>query len=101
MGLSRRLHPQTRHEIVGAKKNRVPLTQIAVYMSLNYNTVKYTWKQRHARGQSGKDLSHGRPRKTTDDQDRDLYKRVREMTSCIAVLTFDAQYISPEDSKDL
>ncbi len=42
MGLGNKLTPATRNQIIGAKKNGTPLTEISGNMRLNYNTCKYT-----------------------------------------------------------
>ena len=50
MGLGNELRPSQRAEIIGAKKNRVPLTQISANLGIPYSTVKYTWAKRNTRG---------------------------------------------------
>lgn len=77
MGLTKHLTPAQRHEIIGAKKNRVPLTQIASNMNLKKSTVQYTWRMRNRRPDQH-DMPHGRPRKTTIREDNELYQRLRE-----------------------
>ena len=78
MGLSPHLTSATRREIIGAKKNRVPLKEIAANMHIKESTVQYTWKMRNKREPHDQhDITHGRPRKTIVEQDQDLYRRTR------------------------
>ena len=54
MGLSRHLHAQIRPKVIGGRKHRGSLMDITANMGLNYDTVRYEWKERHLRGDSGK-----------------------------------------------
>lgn len=78
MPKTRELTVNERSEIIGAHKNRVPLTDISKNMGIPYGTVKYTWQQREKRAENGQhSLPRSRPRKTTDEQDNRLYRQLR------------------------
>ena len=67
-----------RSQIIGARLNGGTLKVISNLMNINYETVKYTWRQYGNRDNEERDLPRsGRPRKTTQDQDNRLYRRLR------------------------
>ena len=78
MPAQRRLKPSERQQIIGARLSRVPLIEISNRTNIPYSTVKYTWSQYGKRDSEEHDLPRqGRPRKTSEDQDKRLYRYVR------------------------
>ena len=79
MGLGVELSPSTRSRIIGAKENRVPLTDISKRYNIPYSTVKYTWQQRTKRAERKQVFLHRqRPFLTSQEEDAALYRITRE-----------------------
>ncbi|KAI9676687.1 MAG: hypothetical protein M1829_003006 [Trizodia sp. TS-e1964] len=72
------LSPGTRNRIIGAKQMGIPLKEISNNLGISINTVGYTWRKRHERQElHQKSLPRGRPRKSTRQQDNELYRFTR------------------------
>ena len=73
-----RLSGSERLQLIGAHQGGKSLRQLAPQFNVSYATARNTWKQRERRPLEQVDLNRtGRPRKTSAEADKRLYRRTR------------------------